>query len=80
MQYELWCKPRELEFNEKTFTTDLSYKFITSFYDERLMNSVIDSVDKNRYEKAMILQTEIDKEPIEKMYIEYEKSKTLIKK
>lgn len=71
MQYELWAKPRFRGFE---------YKFIRAFYDIREMYSMIDTIDASEYQKAMILETEINKEPIVKMYVELEKSKELKKR
>jgi len=71
MQYELWAKPRFMGFE---------YKFIRAFYDIREMDSMIDTLDSSKYQKAMILETEIDKEPIVKMYVELEKPKELKKR
>lgn len=69
MQYELWAKPRFMGFE---------YEFIKPFYDIRECDSMIDTLDKEKYEKAMVLETEIDKEPIIKRYVEL--SKTLTKR
>ena len=71
MQYELWAKPR-------TTNRGFEYEFIKLFYDIRECDSMIDTLDKEKYEKAMILETEIDKEPIVKKYVEF--SKTLTKR
>lgn len=73
MQYELWAKPR-------TTNRGFEYEFIKPFYDIRECDSMIDTIDKGKYEKAMVLETEIDKEPIVKMYVELEKSKELKKR
>ena len=71
MQYELWAKPR-------TTNRGFEYEFIKPFYDIRECDSMIDTLDKGKYEKAMVLETEIDKEPIVKKYVEL--SKTLTKR
>ena len=63
MQYELWARSRETKV----------YEFQDSFTDRNERDYRIDTVDREVYNEAMVLITDIGKEPKLDMYIDLDK-------
>lgn len=69
MQYELWARSRETKKDH----------MLAIFYDEIQKYYMIDTVDQDLYQDAMVLKTEWQQQPECVMYVEFPKPKVLRK-
>lgn len=65
-RYELWAKKRD----------EVNYRFIVDFDDERMFDTYIDRLPREKFREAMILDRELD-EPAKYVEIKpmYQKTK-----
>lgn len=70
MHYELWARSRQT----------CIYRKLSTFEDEKMFDTLIDRIPKEKYSEAVILKTKGDYKSCElERYEEFKKPKTLTK-